>query len=163
MNKNFFLKRFLLYVIFVSTSFILHAQDHIQFKNYTINDGLSQSSVSCIIQDQLGALWLGTQDGINRFNGKNFEVFSADQGYDISNGYINTSFTDRNGNMWFGPYNGLTKYNPRSVKFSSFQVKLQQRLEIQSIAEDTYGHLWIGTAFRSEERRVGKECRCRVW
>ncbi|WP_417264885.1 adenylate/guanylate cyclase domain-containing protein [Brumimicrobium sp.] len=147
MNKNFFLKRFLLYVIFVSTSFILHAQDHIQFKNYTINDGLSQSSVSCIIQDQLGALWLGTQDGINRFNGKNFEVFSADQGYDISNGYINTSFTDRNGNMWFGTYNGLTKYNPRSVKFSSFQVKSQQRLEIQSIAEDTYGHLWIGTAF----------------
>src|SRR5690554_1857858 len=113
MNKKLFLKAFILYVIFVSSGFILRAQDHIQFKNYTINDGLSQSSVSCIIQDQLGALWLGTQDGINRFNGKNFEVFSADQGYDISNGYINTSFTDRNGNMWFGTYNEIGRASCR--------------------------------------------------
>jgi len=147
MNKKLFLKAFILYVIFVSSGFILRAQDHIQFKNYTINDGLSQSSVSCIIQDQLGALWLGTQDGINRFNGKNFEVFSADQGYDISNEYIHTSFTDRNGNMWFGSYNGLTKYNPRTVKFSSFQLDSKQRLEVHSIAEDSKGNLWIGTAF----------------
>jgi class 3 adenylate cyclase/ligand-binding sensor domain-containing protein len=147
MNNKLLFKYFLLYVIFLSPYLSLRAQDHIQFKNYTINDGLSQSSVSCIIQDKLGALWLGTQDGINRFNGKDFEVFSGDKGYDISNEYINTSFTDRNGNMWFGTYNGLTKYNPRSVKFSSYQIKEYQRLEINSITEDAKGNIWIGTAF----------------
>ena len=124
----------------------LSAQDHIQFKNYTITEGLSQSSISCIIQDKLGALWLGTQDGINRFNGKDFEVFTGEKGYDISSEFINTSFKDRNGNMWFGTFNGLTKYNPRSVKFSSYQTQGNQRLEINSIAEDGKGTIWIGTA-----------------
>jgi class 3 adenylate cyclase/ligand-binding sensor domain-containing protein len=147
MNKNLFFKGFLLYVTLVGSSLLLRAQDHIQFKNYTINDGLSQSSVTSIIQDQLGALWLGTQDGINRFNGKNFEVFTSDQVYDISNEYIHTSFTDRNANMWFGTYNGLTKYNPRTVRFSSFQLDSKQRIEVHSIAEDNQGNLWIGTAF----------------
>ncbi len=147
MNNNLLYKIYLLYVILLMPYLSLKAQDHIQFKNYTINEGLSQSSVSCIIQDKLGALWLGTQDGINRFNGKDFEVFSADKGYDISNEYIITSFTDRNGNMWFGTYNGLTKYNPRSVKFSSYQLQNNQRLEINSIAEDAKGIIWIGTAF----------------
>lgn len=134
-------------MIFLSPYLSLKAQDHIQFKNYTINEGLSQSTVSCVIQDRLGALWLGTQDGINRFNGKNFEVFSTDRGYDISNEYINTSFTDRNSNMWFGTYNGLTKYNPKSVKFSSYQLNTNQRLEVTSISEDAKGIIWIGTAY----------------
>lgn len=133
-------------MIFLSPYLSLKAQDHIQFKNYTINDGLSQSTVSCIIQDKLGSLWLGTQDGINRFNGKNFEVFSSDKGYDISNEYINTSFTDRSGNMWFGTYDGLTKYNPLSVKFNSYQIS-KQRVEINSISEDAKGIIWIGTAY----------------
>ncbi len=134
-------------MIFLSPYLSLKAQDHIQFKNYTINEGLSQSTVSCIIQDKLGALWLGTQDGINRFNGKSFEVFSADKGHDINNEYINTSFTDRIGNMWFGTNNGLTKYNPKSVNFSSYQLETNQRLEVTSITEDANGNIWVGTAY----------------
>ena len=125
----------------------LFGQDHIQFKNYTINDGLSQSVVSSIVQDKLGALWLGTQDGINRFNGKNFEVFSADKGYDISNEYIHTTLSDRSGNLWFGTYNGLTKYNPSKERFESFQLESKRRLEIHAIAFDEHNNLWLGTAF----------------
>lgn len=127
--------------------FRLEAQDHIQFKNYSISDGLSQSVVSSIIQDDLGALWLGTQDGINRFNGKNFEVFSAEKGHDISNEYIHISLADSKGNLWFGTYNGLTKYNPRSVSFKSYQRQSKNRLEIHAIAEDSNGNLWLGTAY----------------
>lgn len=133
-------------MILLSPYLSLKAQDHIQFKSYTINDGLSQSTISCITQDKLGALWLGTQDGINRFNGKNFEVFSSEKGYDISNEFILTSFTDRNGNMWFGTYDGLTKYNPRSVNFSSYKIE-NQRVEINSITEDAEGKIWVGTAY----------------
>jgi class 3 adenylate cyclase/ligand-binding sensor domain-containing protein len=125
----------------------LCGQDHIQFKNYTINDGLSQSVVSCIVQDKLGALWLGTQDGINRFNGKNFEVFSADKGYDISNEYIHTGLSDPSGNLWFGTYNGLTKYNPFKERFESFQLESKRRLEIHSIDFDENGNIWLGTVF----------------
>lgn len=123
------------------------SQDHIQFKNYSISDGLSQSVVSSIIQDDLGALWLGTQDGINRFNGKNFEVFSAEKGHDISNEFVHVSLADSKGNIWFGTYNGLTKYNPRSVSFKSYQRNAKNRLEIHAIAEDKNGNLWLGTGF----------------
>lgn len=137
----------ILILISFFTIYTVRAQDHIQFKNYTIKDGLSQSSVSCIVQDQLGALWLGTQDGINRFNGKDFEIFSSDRGYDISHDYIITSFIDKNENIWFGTYNGLTKYDPKMVKFYSYTLEGNQRIEIHSIKEDLDGDLWIGTSF----------------
>ncbi len=137
------------YLCFLILSVVgnINAQDHIQFKNYTINDGLSQSVVSSIIQDDLGALWLGTQDGINRFNGKNFEVFSADKGYEISNEYIHVSTADQQGNLWFGTYNGLTKYNPKTVEFTAYKSNRRERLEIHAIAEDNNGDLWLGTGF----------------
>ncbi|PKR82095.1 hypothetical protein CW751_01795 [Brumimicrobium salinarum] len=145
--KYFFIKTFTLYVVIVLSQFSLFGQDHIQFKNYTINDGLSQSSVTSIVQDQLGALWLGTQDGINRFNGKNFQVFNSDQYHKVSNEFIHTAFKDRNNNLWFGTYNGLTKYNPRTVQFSAYKFDNKRRLEIHAITEDRNGNLWIGTAY----------------
>ncbi|MDX1650866.1 MAG: adenylate/guanylate cyclase domain-containing protein [Brumimicrobium sp.] len=148
MNKiTLSIKFLLLLQVVFFLSFFSSGQENIQFKNYTINDGLSQSVVSCIVQDKLGALWLGTQDGINRFNGKNFEVFSADKGYDISNEYVHTAIADVKGNLWFGTYNGLTKYNPHTEKFNSFQLENKSRLEIHSIAADGQNNLWIGTAF----------------
>lgn len=127
-------------------SFSLRGQDHIQFKNYTINDGLSQSSISCILQDGIGSLWIGTQDGINRFNGKNFEVFSSDKGYDISNEFINVGYKDSKGNMWFGTKNGLTKHNPLLVQFTAHTIE-NKKLDITAIEEDKDGNLWIGTFF----------------
>lgn len=134
------------FLLFFWSLFTL-GQDHIQFKNYTIDEGLSQSSVSTVLQDRLGLLWLGTQDGINRFNGKDFEIFSADQGYDISNEYINTGYSDIKGNLWFGTNNGLTKYNTQLVEFSSFYIDSTKRIEIHAITEDVKGNLWIGTNF----------------
>ncbi len=147
MIYNTIAKTLLLLVFVFFSCEVVTSQDHIQFKNYSISDGLSQSVVSSIIQDDLGALWLGTQDGINRFNGKNFEVFSAEKGHDISNEYIHVSTSDRYGNLWFGTYNGLTRYNPRSVSFKSYFRKSKNRLEIQAIAEDENGNLWLGTAY----------------
>lgn len=137
----------LLAIISFIWSWALLSQDHIQFKSYTINDGLSQSYVSCIVQDQLGALWVGTQDGINRFNGNNFDVFTADQGYDISNEYILTAKKDESGNLWFGTYDGLIRYNLNAEKFSSFLLPHNKRIEIRALEIDNQGNVWIGTAF----------------
>jgi class 3 adenylate cyclase/ligand-binding sensor domain-containing protein len=123
------------------------AQDHIQFKSYTINDGLSQSYVSTVIQDDLGALWVGTQDGLNRFNGKKFEVFNSAKGLNISNDYIITSKKDNRGNIWFGTYDGLVRYNLKSENFKSFIIEGSSRIEIRSIDVDDDNNLWIGTAF----------------
>ena len=66
---------FFLFVLFFCFGF--KSQSNYRFKNYTINSGLSQSAVTTIIQDDNYSLWIGTQDGLNRFDGKNFEVFEA--------------------------------------------------------------------------------------
>lgn len=134
--------------VFLLFSFLGRSQDHIQFKNYSISDGLSQSSVSCVVQDQLGALWIGTQDGINRFNGKNFEVFTAHKGYDISNGYINTAYIDANNNIWFGTYDGLTRYDPKNVRFTAYKSPSGRQIDITAIKEDRKNaRLWLGTSY----------------
>lgn len=123
------------------------AQDHIQFKSYTINDGLSQSYVSTIVQDDFGALWVGTQDGLNRFNGNKFEVFNSEKGIDISNDFIITSVKDNKGNLWFGTYDGLVRYNLATESFRSFVLDGSNRIEIRSIDVDSDNNIWIGTAF----------------
>lgn len=147
MKNTPFYKGFGLLLFFLNAFFLLRAQDHIQFKNYTINDGLSQSSISCVIQDDVGALWLGTQDGINHFNGKTFEIFSVDEGFDIVNDYINTGFKDSKGNIWFGTRNGLVKQDIKKLSFSSFYIDSIQNFDIFSITEDFNNNLWIGTSY----------------
>lgn len=123
------------------------AQDHIQFKAYTINDGLSQSYVSTVVQDDLGALWVGTQDGLNRFIGNKFEVFGSAQGVDIANDFIMASIKDEVGNIWFGTYDGLVRYNLKSETFTSFVLEGANRIEIRSLAIDKDNTIWIGSAF----------------
>ena len=134
-------------VLLVWSCSFLWGQDHIQFKNYTISDGLSQSVVNCIVQDNLSAMWLGTQDGINRFNGKSFEVFSAESGFDVSNEYVLSVAKDTKGDIWFGTYDGLVHYEPQLEKFTSHTLPGNKRIEVRSIAFDAQGNVWVGAAF----------------
>ena len=69
--------RLYLFVCILFICFNSLSQSDYRFKNYTINDGLSQSAATTIIQDDNYSRWIGTQDGINRFDGKNIEVFEA--------------------------------------------------------------------------------------
>ena len=80
------LGRLLFIILFcTSTSF---AQYNYRFRNYSINDGLSQSAVSTILQDKLGALWVGTQDGLNKFDGQTFENLTPENTPGLESGDI---------------------------------------------------------------------------
>lgn len=92
---------------------------HFIFTNYSINNGLSQSVVNCIFQDSKGYIWIGTQNGLNRFNGETFDVFSynpADSN-SISNNWIYSIAEDLEGNLWVGTKDGLNKYLVIQNKF----------------------------------------------
>lgn len=121
------------------------SQKDIKFRNYSINDGLSQSSVTTIIQDKLNSLWIGTQDGLNRFDGTNFEVFSSDKTQGLSSSYIFSSFSNEPNSLWFGTNKGLTRYDVQLNKFESFHYKKEKSLHVVDIDAGEGNILWIST------------------
>lgn len=122
------------------------AQTAYRFRNYTINDGLSQSSVTSIIQDNNHSLWVGTQDGLNRFDGKNFEIFTSENTKGLESQYIKCSVKTSDETLWFGTTNGLTKYDPNTETFMTFTLEENIALQIESITLDPEENLWIGTS-----------------
>ncbi len=102
--------------------FVLWSNSYSQqyvFTNYSINNGLSQSVVNCLFQDSRDYLWIGTQNGLNRFNGETFDIFSynpADSN-SISNNWIYAITEDQDGNLWIGTKGGLNRYLVNQNKF----------------------------------------------
>ena len=125
-------------------SFSVRSQDF-RFNNYNINDGLSQSSVNTIIQDDFGGLWIGTQDGLNRFDGKSFEIFNADETEGIESPYIQSSVKTEDRKIWFGSRNGLTLYNPTTEKFQTFTLDKKKIFDIQDISISKSKEFFIAT------------------
>jgi len=139
------LKNFLFCLTLLFCASRIYAQGEFRFRNYTINDGLSQSLVTTIIQDDNYGIWVGTQDGLNRFDGKSFEVFTPDDNKNILSQSFKCSAKSKDGRIWFGTVNGLTLYDPVLEKFRSFSLNRKQSLQIESIFVDSKDNLWIAT------------------
>lgn len=84
------------------------------FVNWTVEDGLIQSQASYICQDKYRQLWIGTEGGISRFDGKKFTGFTVQDGL-VAN-HINTMLCDKNGNLWLGTNLGISIFNGRNFK-----------------------------------------------
>ncbi len=122
------------------------------FSHLSTNNGLSQSSVIAIHQDKLGQLWLGTRDGLNKYDGNEFTIYRTEAGNpkSLSNNDILSINEDDNGFLWIGTYNGLNKYNPKTDTFTRY-FHNQER---SSICNNTIwtievlanGDLWVGTS-----------------
>ncbi len=125
----------------------------LRFSNYGLEEGLSQHSVTSIVQDQHGFLWVGTQDGLNRFDGYDFRIFRHQPGdsFSLSNSYINDLLLDRNGNLWVGTFNGFNRYDPYLERFARVPFSVQgesrtDRLVVRDLLEDSSGLIWLGTS-----------------
>ncbi|MEG1255795.1 two-component regulator propeller domain-containing protein [Clostridium sp.] len=99
-------------IICIST-YDVFAFSNINFKNITIEDGLSQATVQTIFQDSKGYVWMGTNDGLNRYNGYNMKVYKSDEGdsESIADNYILNITEDKSNNLWVSTCYGLTKIN----------------------------------------------------
>jgi PAS domain S-box-containing protein len=140
--------RFLILIGILSYIFprVIDAQtQNIRFKHLTIDNGLSQSWVHSIVQDKYGFMWVGTDDGLNRYDGYNFRVYKNNirNKYSISSSSIMTLFNDSRGNLWIGTKQGLNLYDRQNDRFVK-NPKWPQT-EILAIAEDKNNTLWIGT------------------
>jgi ligand-binding sensor domain-containing protein/class 3 adenylate cyclase/predicted metal-dependent HD superfamily phosphohydrolase len=139
------MKFYSLFLLLFIVVFSFQAQTTYRFNNYSIKEGLSQSSVTCVVQDKTNALWVGTQDGLNRFDGKRFEIFNSDNTNGIESEYIRCSVETKDGNLWFGTSNGLIKYDFNAEKFVTFSYLKHSPLQIEKITIDKDGNLWLAS------------------
>jgi signal transduction histidine kinase/ligand-binding sensor domain-containing protein len=101
---------------------IFAQENNLRFESITINDGLSQGTIRCILHDSKGFMWFGTQDGLNRYDGYSFKIFrnEINSPYSISGNYITCIDEDIHGNLWIGTLNGLNKFERNSYRFIKY-------------------------------------------
>jgi len=126
----------------------------VTFDRFTTKDGLSQNRIFDIIQDDLGFIWIGTEDGLNRYDGYTFKIFKNIPGDSTSliQNQIETLYMSRKGELWFGgPRTGLIKFIAENETFKTYRNNHSDHNTIsgdyvKDISEDTKGNLWIATS-----------------
>ncbi|MBN2669883.1 MAG: SpoIIE family protein phosphatase [Bacteroidales bacterium] len=147
--------RYFLILWLISFSIFSHAQDlDFVFDHYGVEDGLSQSEVNCIFQDSRGLIWIGTQAGLNRFDGRNFISYDKNplDSNSISSGWIYAIDEDEDGNLWVGTQNGLNKFDPKTGYFKHFlttehDIEEVDRNNVYSVLIDKKDLIWIKTDY----------------
>ena len=145
-------------IFFFSLAFFIHTvfcySSDLRFEHITSENGLAGNSVSSIIQDIRGFLWFGTQDGLNRYDGKTFrlyehEPFNTDS---LQHNLVQTMYYDSDLDIiWIGTYGGLSSFDPKSEKIKHYALSDEQNSKKQfsrvivSIEKDKNGIMWIGT------------------
>ena len=147
-----FLAKVLFILHFVSSTISTAQSQDLHFDHITTDDGLSNSSVTCIIKDAKGFMWIGTFNGLNRFDGSEFTIYQYNQNdpHSISDNYISSIIEDHNGKLWIGTNDGLNFYNRSTDSFKHFRHDINNNAsiidnQIEVIFEDSKNRLWIGT------------------
>ena len=114
----------------------------IRFTRLSTDEGLSQTKVSQILQDDQGFMWFGTQYGLNRYDGYNFKLFVHDprNPNSLSGVYIRNLFKDREGTIWVGCDQFLNKFNRATETFTRYPVPF-----VNHISQDSAGTMWLAT------------------
>ena len=108
-------------------------------KHWTSADGLSSNSVRAVSQDQQGFIWLATVYGLNRFDGLQFEHFTAEQHRHLASNFVTRLLNDSNGYMWVGTKSGLSGFNPQTLKFDRYPILA----EVTSLVQIAPDELWV--------------------
>ena len=157
--------RNLFLLFFIITGFVgssAHAQSVLnepRFEHLTVNDGLLHSDAEAVTQDRAGFLWVGTNRGINRYDGYDLRNYTlpVNPQNGISGNRIHALHVGRDGRLWAGAENaGLSWYDADHDRFRSFgqlpvpaacQALARQlaQASVVSIASDAQGRLWVAT------------------
>lgn len=121
--------------------------DRLSSENIQNNRGLSQNSVHCILQDSIGYMWFGTWDGLNKYNGYDFIVFTSNE---TGGQTIYTLLEGSNHDLWVGSDNGLTHIDRITGTLNTYHPAPDDPASlvhdaVTALAEDTAGNIWIGT------------------
>ncbi len=124
-----------------------------RFDRYSLEEGLSQSVAQAILQDGQGFLWVGTEDGLNRFDGREFRVYrnDPDDPGSLSNNHVKEIHEGQAGTLWIATYGGgLDEYDPDTDRFIHHRhdpgdANSLSDNQVLSVYEDRVGIVWTGT------------------
>lgn len=128
---------------------ILPTQFH--FRHYNIENGVSSNCITSIIQDQKGYIWMGTENGLSRFDGTQFSFYrKTDPSYpNFNSSFINTICEANASELWLGTEHGIYIYNQVQNKFIKFTQTTSNNTSISSwvshIIQDKEKNMWIAT------------------
>jgi ligand-binding sensor domain-containing protein/signal transduction histidine kinase len=173
-KRIFFRSLYVCILMLISTSFLFHWElvfanpeslnlqnapnplhsrtTSVRFDRITVEDGLSQNAVLTIFQDHRGFIWMGTEDGLNKYNGYDFSIYKHDpeDPTTLADSLVSKIYEDQEGVLWLGTRSGLDRYNPSEDTFTHFQNDPSDPTSLSgtwviAITEDREGTLWIGT------------------
>ncbi|GGF71809.1 EAL domain-containing protein [Alteromonas lipolytica] len=140
----------LLFTVLLSLSrvvFATTALSDIRFTEYTREDGIVEDTITSIVEDQHGFIWVGSIEGLFRYDGYHFKKYenNAADSTSIPPGFTRTMYVSRNKDLWIGTYEGLAKYQPDSDSFKIYNRdnSLIRSNEIWSITEDDQGNILV--------------------
>ena len=118
------------------------------FTHLDNRNGLSENCVKSITQDRLGFVWLGTKNGLDRYDGRQLKHYSVDDAASgRGNHNISALMEDAEGLLWVGTDKGVFVFNPVSETFASFDESSQDGIQIRNwiaqIAQDKSGRIWM--------------------
>lgn len=130
--------------------FIAQASDEYMVRHWGVENGLSQNTISCILQDHEGYMWFGTWDGLNRFDGQNFRQFRPENAGKI-NTRIEELYEDEHANLWFSTYDGhyyrLDSTRTQTTSHSEQEIPDALRIKIEhrndTLRVDKNGIVWL--------------------
>lgn len=133
---------------------------HKRFLSMSTADGLPQNSVECFAQDSAGFLWIGTQDGLARYDGYRMEVFRNDPAdrTSLSDNFVTALHIDRDGDLWVGTRNGFNLYDPLSNGFYKFwpdSNKLHQQVfGFRAMNDGRFAVRTVGMIYTVDKTRI---------
>ncbi len=128
----------------------------VRFQHFAMDEGLSQRNALCLLQDRQGFLWIGTQDGLNRYDGFSFKHYKhrSNDSTSLSDDFVRTLYEDAAGTLWIGTWNGgLNRFDRKQETFVRYDFGDAREFlsgavnpnQVTAIAEDEHGTLWLGT------------------
>lgn len=122
----------------------------LRFEHIGPTEGLSQSYVTCFLQDSKGFMWIGTSEGLNKYDGYKFTVYKKEQHRNsLSHNQVNDIIEDKQGNIWIATWQGVDMFDPRKEIFTNYSRDENDPFSISSnspasLSVDEDGNLWIG-------------------
>jgi diguanylate cyclase (GGDEF)-like protein len=128
----------------------------LRFEHLSVDDGLSNSEIMTILQDQDGLMWFGTQNGLNRYDGYSVTIYRQDDSdpYSISSSLVLCSAESPDGTLWFGTDSGgLNRYDKTTGRFTAFRANPDDPADPSALSSDSVwsllvdrsGIVWAGT------------------